>query len=97
MRTLTENFQKQESSAIQRHREALQEQLKKITAALQTVQGKEEASEKNLNSIWTIVKEVQDRLANELSTWSESVQADLEKLCSDIESTSAEQFTAVSL
>ena len=95
IKTLTENFQKQESSAIHRHLESLEEQLKKVTSSLQTVKGKEESSEKNLNSIWTIVKEVQDRLANELSQWSESVQADLEKLCAEIESTSAEQFTTV--
>lgn len=95
MKTLTESFHKQESVSFQRHRETLQDQLKKISNTLQTVKGKEDASEKNLNSIWTIVKEVQERLANELSVWSEKVQADLEGLCSEIESTGAEHFATV--
>lgn len=95
MKSITETFQKQEAAAFQRHRDSLQEQLKSISTALRAVQGKEDASEKNLNSIWTIVKEVQDKLANELSSWSESVQADLEKLCSEMESNSTDHFTTV--
>ena len=55
-----------------------------------------DASEKNLNSIWGIVKEVQDRVANELANWSDSVQGEIEGLCSDIENTSSEHFASVS-
>ena len=96
MKLLIETYQKKESSSLSSQHQAIDEQMKKITAALKTLQSKEDASEQNLTNIWTIVKEVQDRLANELSIWSGSTQNDIKTMCADIEGSTSARFAAVS-
>lgn len=91
-----ESFQKKEMPALAAHRQSLDEQIKRIAGAVKTIQSKEDASEQNLMNIWTIVKEVQDRLANELSMWSGSAQNDIQVMCADIEQAASVNFAAVS-
>ncbi|KAH8117562.1 kinesin-domain-containing protein [Phellopilus nigrolimitatus] len=91
---LAESFQKSESASLTAHYQLLDEQMKRVQNALKTVQSKEDASEQNLTNIWTIVKEVQDRLANELSAWSASIQSDIQTMCVDIEESGATNFAS---
>ncbi|EJD06038.1 kinesin-domain-containing protein [Fomitiporia mediterranea MF3/22] len=93
-KTLAEAFRKREISALSSHSQTLEEQIGRVTSALKTIQSKEDASEQNLTNIWTIVKEVQDRLANELSIWSGTTQDDIQAMCTDIEQAAATNFAS---
>ncbi|KAI5122950.1 hypothetical protein M0805_006831 [Coniferiporia weirii] len=92
IRNLAESLQKMETTSLFAHRQFLGEQAERAQNSLKMIQMKEDASEKNLTSIWTIVKEVQDRLANELSAWSVSTQKEIQTMCSDIEEAGAVNF-----
>ncbi|KAL5533323.1 KIP1 [Sanghuangporus sanghuang] len=92
-KAIADSFRKKEILSLICYRQSLDEQLKRISGVAKAIQSKEDASDQNLNSIWTIVKEVQDRLANELSMWSGSTQNDIQTLYVDIEQLTATNFT----
>ena len=96
-RSRIESFQKKGIPSLVSHRQSLDEHIKRITGLVKTIQSKEDASDQNLTNVWTIVKEVQDRLANELSMWSGSTEDDIQTMCTGIEQAATANFTMVSV
>lgn len=93
---LVTDYIQMESSTLSSHRLFIGEQMKRIDDSLRTLLEGEAASEHNLQSIWTIVKEVQGCLANELSSWSTRLESDIQTASLKIEESNAKGFSSVS-
>lgn len=95
-RHLTDDFQRKESESLIEHKKILVDEVKRIQTAFQSIQAKEDASEKNLSAITAAVKEVQNTIASKLSSWSTDMQNSIKSLCDDIDETSAHSIALVS-
>lgn len=94
-KTLVASFVKAGSSTLSEHRQFVIGQTKRIQDSLKSIHEYDTASDQNLQNISGIVKEVQDCLANELSSWSSRLEGDIQVACTKVAEANTSSFSTV--